>query len=107
MKSGGNLAFRRIWFCRAARLVTYCAILFTEIRGSLRCLVIDNSRERNMDEFFASKPATNESFLCVGPLTRADAIEAAETGIGGGLGYYIYVASASDIRGPVEILGKL
>lgn len=60
-----------------------------------------------MDEFFASKPATNESFLCVGPLTRADAIEAAETGIGGSLGYYIFVAGASDIRGPVEILGKL
>ena len=60
-----------------------------------------------MDEFFASKPATNESFLCVGPLTRADAMEAAETGIGGGLGYYIFVAAASDIRGPVEILGRL
>lgn len=60
-----------------------------------------------MDEFFASKPATNESFLCVGPLTRADAMEAAETGIGSGLGYYIYVALASDIRGPVEILGRL
>jgi hypothetical protein len=60
-----------------------------------------------MDEFFASKPTTNDSFLCVGPLTRADAAEASDEGIGNGLGYYIYVAESSDVRSSVEILGKL
>ena len=29
-----------------------------------------------MDEFFASKPATNDSYLCVGPLTRSEAADA-------------------------------
>jgi hypothetical protein len=60
-----------------------------------------------MDEFFASKPATNDSYLCVGPLTRMDAADAADEGIGNGLGYYIYVAAARDIRASVEILGKV
>jgi hypothetical protein len=59
-----------------------------------------------MDEFFASKPTTNENYLCVGPLTRGDAAEAIDSGIGNGLGYYIYVASASP-SGPVEILGMI
>ena len=45
-----------------------------------------------MDEFFASKPATNNSYLCVGPLTRDEGADAASDGIGNGLGYYIYVA---------------
>jgi hypothetical protein len=60
-----------------------------------------------MDEFFASKPATNDSYVCVGPLTRADAAEVADAGIGSGLGYYIYVAETSNMHGPVEVLGKL
>lgn len=60
-----------------------------------------------MDEFFASKPATNNSYLCVGPLTRGEAPDAADCGIGDGSGYYIYVAEASKTRGPVEILGRL
>jgi hypothetical protein len=60
-----------------------------------------------MDEFFASKPTTNENYLCVGPLTRGDAAEAADNGIGNGLGYYIYVAPASGSEGALEILGKL
>jgi hypothetical protein len=55
-----------------------------------------------MDEFFASKPATNDSYLCVGPLTKS---EAAEAQIGSGLGYYLYV-SENDRQG-VEVLGKL
>lgn len=60
-----------------------------------------------MDEFFASKAATNDSYVCVGPLTRADAPEASEIGIGTGLGYYIYVAEATNIHGAVEVLGRL
>ena len=50
-----------------------------------------------MDEFFASKPASNHTHLCVGPLTRAAAADALDDGIGDGLGYYIYVAEAAKI----------
>jgi len=60
-----------------------------------------------MDEFFASKPTTNENYLCVGPLTRAEAVEAADNGIGNGVGYYIYVSPAAGRGDAVEILGKL
>lgn len=60
-----------------------------------------------MDEFFASKPATNNSYLCVGPLTRGEAADAANSGIGNGLGYYIYVAESANTRGPIEILGRV
>lgn len=59
-----------------------------------------------MDEFFASKPATNDSYLCVGPLTKSEAVEAADAGIGSGLGYYLYV-SGMESKSGVEILGKL
>jgi hypothetical protein len=59
-----------------------------------------------MDEFFASKPATNDSYLCVGPLTKSEAAEATEAGIGCGLGYYLYVSDNDSGRG-VEVLGKL
>jgi hypothetical protein len=58
------------------------------------CLVIVQLGEVKMDEFFASKPATNDSYLCVGPLTQLEAAEASESGLGDGLGYYIYVAEA-------------
>ena len=60
-----------------------------------------------MDEFFASKPASNHTHLCVGPLTRAAAAEAVDDGIGDGLGYYIYIAEAANVHGPVEVLGRL
>ncbi len=60
-----------------------------------------------MDEFFASKPATNNSYLCVGPLTRDEGADAASDGIGNGLGYYIYVAESANTRGPIEILGRV
>lgn len=60
-----------------------------------------------MDEFFASKPATNHSYICVGPLTHSEGDDAASQGIGDGKGYYIYVAESSNIRGPVEILGRI
>jgi hypothetical protein len=59
-----------------------------------------------MDEFFASKPATNDSYLCVGPLTKSEAADVAEAGIGSGLGYYLYV-SENDSKQGVEVLGKL
>lgn len=60
-----------------------------------------------MDEFFASKPATNDTYLCVGPLTKAEAADAADGGIGTGLGYYLYVAENANVRGAVEVLGRL
>jgi len=46
-----------------------------------------------MDEFFASRPAINDSYLCVGPLTKAETADAQEAGIGNGLGYYLYVSA--------------
>jgi hypothetical protein len=60
-----------------------------------------------MDEFFASKPATNDTYLCVGPLTKSEAADAAEAGIGSGLGYYLYVSEIDSKRGAVEVLGRL
>jgi hypothetical protein len=60
-----------------------------------------------MDEFFASKPATNDSYLCVGPLTKAETADAQEAGIGNGLGYYLYVSAIDSKQGPVEVLGRL
>lgn len=60
-----------------------------------------------MDEFFASKPATNDTYVCVGPLTNAEAAEALDSGIGSGLGYYLYVAENANVRGAVEVLGRL
>lgn len=60
-----------------------------------------------MDEFFASKPATNDSYICVGPLTKAEAADVQESGIGNGLGYYLYVAENANVRGTVEVLGRL
>ena len=59
-----------------------------------------------MDEFFASKPATNDSYLCVGPLTKSEAADVIDAGIGNGLGYYLYV-SENDSKQGVEVLGKL
>jgi hypothetical protein len=60
-----------------------------------------------MDEFFASKPATNDSYLCVGPLTKAETIDIQEAGIGNGLGYYLYVSPIDSKQGAVEVLGRL
>jgi hypothetical protein len=58
-----------------------------------------------MDEFFASKPATNDRYLCVGPLTKSEAADVADAGIGNGLGYYLYVSAIDS--GAVEVLGRL
>jgi hypothetical protein len=60
-----------------------------------------------MDEFFASRPAINDSYLCVGPLTKAETADAQEAGIGNGLGYYLYVSAIDSKHGTVEILGHL
>ncbi|MGY4405283.1 hypothetical protein [Bradyrhizobium sp. USDA 3315] len=60
-----------------------------------------------MDEFFASKPATNDSYLCVGPLTKSEAADVAEAGIGNGLGYYLYVSAIDSRPGAVEVLARL
>jgi hypothetical protein len=60
-----------------------------------------------MDEFFASKPATNDSYLCVGPLTKAETADVQEAGIGNGLGYYLYVSQIDSKQGAVEVLGRL
>jgi hypothetical protein len=60
-----------------------------------------------MDEFFASKPATNDSYLCVGPLTKAETADVQEAGIGNGLGYYLYVSGIDSKQGAVEVLGRL
>jgi hypothetical protein len=60
-----------------------------------------------MDEFFASKPATNDTYLCVGPLTKSEAADAIDAGIGSGLGYYLYVSEIDSKRGTVEVLGRL
>lgn len=60
-----------------------------------------------MDEFFASKPATNDSYLCVGPLTKSEAADAADVGIGNGLGYYLYVSAIDSRQGAIEVLGRL
>jgi hypothetical protein len=60
-----------------------------------------------MDEFFASKPATNDSYLCVGPLTKSEAAEVHDAGIGNGLGYYLYVSGNDNKRGGIEVLGRL
>jgi hypothetical protein len=60
-----------------------------------------------MDEFFASKPATNDSCLCVGPLTKSEAADVIDAGIGNGLGYYLYVSAIDSTPGAVEVLGRL
>jgi len=60
-----------------------------------------------MDEFFASKPATNDSYLCVGPLTKSEAADVADAGIGNGLGYYLYVSQNDNKPGMTEVLGRL
>lgn len=60
-----------------------------------------------MDEFFASKPATNDTYLCVGPLTKNETADVQEAGIGNGLGYYLYVSENASVRGAVEVLGRL
>ncbi len=60
-----------------------------------------------MDEFFASKPATNDSYLCVGPLTKSEAPDVIDAGIGNGLGYYLYVSAIDSKQGAVEVLGRL
>ncbi len=60
-----------------------------------------------MDEFFASKPATNDSYLCVGPLTKAEIADVEDAGIGNGLGYYLYVSGIDSRRGATEVLARL
>lgn len=58
-----------------------------------------------MDEFFAAKAVSNDQLLCIGPLSRAEAPDAQESGLGNGTGLYVYLMRAS---GPeVDILGRI
>ena len=52
-----------------------------------------------MDEFFASKPATNDSYLCVGPLTKSEAADVIDAGIGNGLALQLLFLRASESMG--------
>jgi hypothetical protein len=60
-----------------------------------------------MDEFFGMVPLSNAAALCVGGISRAEAIEANERGVeADGRGYYLFLASQEDPHKPVEILAK-
>jgi hypothetical protein len=55
-----------------------------------------------MDEYFAAIPIGNATLLCVGGVTQKEAEQARLDGTG----YYLFLASASDPRQPIQILAK-
>lgn len=60
-----------------------------------------------MDEFFAAKAASNDQLICIGPLSRAEAPEASEAGLGDGTGLYVYLTSASSAGKAVDVLARV
>jgi hypothetical protein len=60
-----------------------------------------------VDEFFAAKAATNDRLICIGPLSRAEAPEAIEAGLGDGLGLYVYLTSSSSAGEAIDVLAKV
>jgi hypothetical protein len=63
--------------------------------------------ESSVDEFFAAKAASNDQVICIGPLSRAEAPEAVEAGLGNGAGIYVYLMRSSDRGQSVDVLAKV
>lgn len=61
-----------------------------------------------MEEYYSEHPVANSKLLCVGPVCQ-NSIESVreETGFCDGLGYYLFVADATNPREHVEVLAKL
>ncbi len=56
---------------------------------------------------FAAIPLNNSSVLCIGGITKAEAIDAEGGGIEiDGSGYYLFLASADKPKEPIRLLAK-
>jgi hypothetical protein len=69
---------------------------------------MDDSREEEMDEYFAETKLTNTTALCVGGITSKEAQAARNDGLDvDGFGYYVFLAEENGNRHTIQILGKL
>lgn len=60
-----------------------------------------------MSETFATIPVSNSRLLCIGGVTRAEAKEARAAGVDiDGSGFYLFLASGSDPKAPIEVLAS-
>ena len=60
-----------------------------------------------MDTVFASLPLNNATILCVGGITRAEALSAQADGASiDGNGYYLFLAEESAPAQPIQVLAK-
>jgi hypothetical protein len=60
-----------------------------------------------MEEYFAVMPVNNATVLCVGGITRKEAEQASDAGIEiDGHGYYLFLASASEPKQPIQLLAR-
>lgn len=56
---------------------------------------------------FASMPLTNATHICVGEITEREAQTLRDDGHDSdGFGAYLFLANASDLKSPVEVLAK-
>jgi hypothetical protein len=60
-----------------------------------------------MEEYFSCLPVSNSTSLCVGAITNAEVDRARADGAEyDGKGYYLFLASSAEPKGPIEILAK-
>lgn len=60
-----------------------------------------------MDEYFASMPVTNATVMCVGGVTTREVQQANDDGLDiDGRGYYLFLATETEPKQPIQILAK-
>lgn len=60
-----------------------------------------------MEEFFAEAAVTNSKSLCIGPITKDEAVNEADAEFCTGVGYYLYAIDQRDPSAPPEVLARL
>lgn len=59
-----------------------------------------------MDEFFFSMPIGTEKSLCIGPITRREALLLADSPLGDGTGLYLFVAKEG-CGAEIDVIAKI
>lgn len=59
-----------------------------------------------MDEFFFSLAIDSKKSLCIGPITRREAATLADSGMGDGVGLYLFTCS-SDANSEINVIAKI
>ena len=61
-----------------------------------------------MEEYYFEMPITNSKVLCVGSITRTEAVVAKyDADFCDGYGYYLFFADTEEPRGDIEIVAKI